>query len=520
MENIFIAAGFLIVGALGLAGGFFLKRRGFTVKIEEAQEKAKVIIEEAKHQASEVTKEAKYQAKEMLFKVKSDFERETKERRKELQNIERRLLSREENIDKKVDIQDQRQTTLDKLQKTLDKKEKDLDEDISKYRSLINEWRNKIERIAGLSVQDAKTQLFKSLENEVKLDAAKMIKEVESKAKDEAQKKSKKIIALAIQRWAGEYVSERTVTVVSLPNDDMKGRIIGREGRNIRAIEAATGVDLIIDDTPEAVIISGFSPVRREIARLSLEQLISDGRIHPGRIEEVVQKVEQDVAQTIKEAGERAIFDLGIHEMHSELVKLIGSLKFRTSYTQNIYNHSIEVAFLSGIMASELGIDSKKARRAGLLHDIGKALDHEIEGPHAVIGADVLTKYNEDPEIVHAVRAHHEDIVQDTILDVIVCAADALSGARPGARREMLESYIKRLEDLEAITSSFDGVDRSFAIQAGREVRVMVDAGVINDDKALILSKDIAKKIENDLTYPGQIKVTVIRETRSVEYAK
>jgi len=308
--------------------------------------------------------------------------------------------------------------------------------------------------------------------------------------------------------------------VVSLPNDDMKGRVIGREGRNIRAIEAATGVDLIIDDTPEAVIISGFNPVRREVARLALEQLISDGRIHPGRIEEVVQKVEQDVTQTIKEAGERAIFDLGIHEMHSELVRLIGSLKFRTSYTQNIYSHSIEVAFLCGIMAAELGIDSKKARRAGLLHDIGKALDHEIDGPHAVIGADVLAKHNEDPEIVHAVRAHHEDTSQESILDVIVCAADALSGARPGARREMLESYIKRLEDLEKITTDFDGVDQAFAIQAGREVRVIVDAGMVNDDKALILSKDIAKKIEDDLTYPGQIKVTVIRETRSVEYAK
>jgi len=515
-----VVIGLIVAGVIGFVIGFIARRHGFAAKVEEARREAERIIKEAKSSASEATKEAKFQAKEMLYKIKNDFERETRERRKELQSLERRLLAREENIEKKVDIQEQRQASLERLQQSLNQKEKVLEDDISKYRSLINEWRNKIERIAGLSVQEAKNQLVKSLENDAKMEAAKTIKEIEENTKNESAKRSRKIIAHAIQRWAGDYVSERTVTVVSLPNDDMKGRIIGREGRNIRAIEAATGVDLIIDDTPEAVIISGFSPVRREVARLALEQLISDGRIHPGRIEEVVQKVEQEVAQTIKEAGERAIFDLGIHEMHPELVRLIGTLKFRTSYTQNIYSHSIEVAFLCGMMASELGLNPKKAKRAGLLHDIGKALDHEIEGPHAVIGADTLARFNEDPEIVHAVRAHHEDIPQDSILDVLVCAADALSGARPGARREMLESYIKRLEELEKITSDFDGVDRAFAIQAGREVRVMVDAGKVNDEQSLMLSRDIARRIEGELTYPGQIKVTVIRETRSVEYAK
>lgn len=513
---VIIVAGLLV----GFAVGYKIKKQASDAKIEETKKEAEKIITDAKSKAGEVAKEAKFQAKDMLYKLKNDFERETKDRRKELQSLERRLLSREENIDKKVDILEQRQADLEKNQRDINKKEKELEEESSKCRSIINDWRNKIERIAGISAQEAKTQLIKSLENDAKVEAAKTVKQIEEKAKDEAEKNAKKIISLAIQRWAGDYVSERTVTVVSLPSDDMKGRIIGREGRNIRAIEAATGVDLIIDDTPEAVIISGFNPVRRHVARLALEQLIADGRIHPGRIEEVVQKVEQDVTQTIKEAGERAIFDLGIHEMHPELVRLIGTLKFRTSYTQNIYSHSLEVAFICGIIAAELGYDVKKARRAGLLHDIGKAVDHEIEGSHAVIGADIAAKYNEDPEIVHALRAHHEDVEQNTILDVIVVSADALSGARPGARREMLETYVKRLEELEKITTSFDGVERSFAIQAGREVRVLVEADKINDEGAHMISKDIAKRIENELTYPGQIKVTVIRETRSVEYAK
>jgi ribonuclease Y len=371
-----------------------------------------------------------------------------------------------------------------------------------------------------MSSEEAKRVLMESMEEEAKHEAAKRIKRIEDETKETADKKAKEIISLAVQRYAGEYVAEQTVSVVSLPNEEMKGRIIGREGRNIRALEAATGVDLIIDDTPEAVILSGFNPVRREVARISLERLVSDGRIHPARIEEIVQKVEQEVETTIREAGEQATFDVGVHGIHPELIKLIGRLKYRTSYAQNVYQHSLEVAFLCGIMASELGINVKQAKRAGLLHDIGKAVDHEVEGPHGKIGADLAKKYGESPAIVHSIAAHHEEEKPESILDVLVEAADALSGARPGARREMLETYVKRLEDLEKIATSFQGVEKSYAIQAGREIRVLVQPERISDEASTILSRDIARKIEKELTYPGQIKVTVIREMRAVEIAK
>jgi ribonuclease Y len=371
-----------------------------------------------------------------------------------------------------------------------------------------------------MTASEAKSILVESMENEAKLDAAKMIKVIEEEAKETADKKSKEIISLAIQRYAGEYVAERTVSVVPLPSDEMKGRIIGREGRNIRALEAATGIDLIIDDTPEAVILSGFNPVRREVARIALEKLIADGRIHPGRIEEVVRKAEEEVELAIKDAGEQAAFDLGVHGIHPEVLKLIGRLRYRTSYSQNIYQHSLEVAFLCGIMAAELGINVKQAKRAGLLHDLGKAVDHEVEGSHAVIGAELARKYGETPKIFHAIMAHHEDEKPNSVLAVLVQAADALSGARPGARREMMETYVKRLDDLEKISTSFAGVTTAFAIQAGREIRVMVSSEEVTDETAILLAKDIAKKIEADMTYPGQIKVNVIRETRAIEYAR
>jgi ribonuclease Y len=378
----------------------------------------------------------------------------------------------------------------------------------------------KLETISGMSAAEAKKELMNAMEDEAKHDAAKIIRLIEEEARETADKKAKEIMALAIQRYAGEYVAERTVSVVPLPSDEMKGRIIGREGRNIRALEAATGIDLIIDDTPEAVILSGFNPVRREVARLSLEKLIGDGRIHPGRIEEVVAKATEEVELSIKEAGEQAAFDLGVHGIHPEVLKLIGRLKYRTSYTQNVYQHSLEVAFLCGIMAAELGINVKQAKRAGLLHDLGKAVDHEVEGSHAVIGAELARKYGESPKIVHAIMAHHEDEKPTTVLAVLVQAADALSGARPGARREMMETYVKRLEELERIATSFGGVQSSFAIQAGREIRVMVSSDQVTDETAVIMARDIAKKIEAEMTYPGQIKVNVIRETRAVEYAR
>jgi ribonuclease Y len=510
----------VITAAAGFLIGSLLKKKSSEAIVASAEELAAKMVEESKRQAETITKEATLQAKDVVYQAKAEFERETKEKRRDLQILEKRLQQKEENLDKKVNLLDQRDVEFMKREQALVAKEQGVGQKEEKLNQLIGEERTRLENISGMTAVEAKKILMETLENEAKLDAAKRIKAIEEEAKETADKKSKEIMALAIQRYAGEYVAERTVSVVALPSDEMKGRIIGREGRNIRALEAATGIDLIIDDTPEAVILSGFNPVRREVAKLSLEKLIADGRIHPGRIEEVVAKAEEEIEQAMKEAGEQAAFDLGVHGIHPEILKLIGRLKYRTSYSQNVYQHALEVAFLCGIMAAELGVNVKQAKRAGLLHDLGKAVDHEVEGSHAVIGAELAKKYGESPKIVHAIMAHHEDEKPATVLAVLVQAADALSGARPGARREMMETYVKRLDDLERIASSFSGVTTSFAIQAGREIRVMVASEEVSDERSLILAKDIAKKIETEMTYPGQIKVNVIRETRATEYAR
>lgn len=512
----------LILGMAILGGiiGFLINKRYSEAKIGAAKEAAKRLIEEAEKEVEILKKEALLQAKDKFYQEKAEFEKEIAEKKQELQNLERRIIQRESNLDKKIELLDTKEVEITRKEKSLAQQEKLIQEQEKKVAELIQRQRIQLENIAKMSSEEAKRMLMALMEEEAKHEAAKRIKKIEDEAKETADKKAKEIISLAIQRYAGEYVAEQTVSVVNLPNEEMKGRIIGREGRNIRALEAATGIDLIIDDTPEAVILSGFNPVRREIARIALERLISDGRIHPARIEEIVQKVEQEVETTIREAGEQATFDVGVHGIHPELIKLIGRLKYRTSYAQNVYQHSLEVAFLCGIMAAELGVNVKQAKRAGLLHDIGKAVDHEVEGPHGKIGAELARKYGESPAIVHAIAAHHEEEKPETILAVLVEAADALSGARPGARREMLETYVKRLEDLERIAQSFQGVEKSYAIQAGREIRVIVQPDRISDEASTMLSRDIARKIEKELTYPGQIKVTVIREMRAVDIAK
>lgn len=509
-----------VVAVVAFFAGSLLRKKFAASKVASAEEQAVKALEDAKRQAETIIKEASLQAKDVVYQAKADFERETKDRRRDQQILEKRLQQKEENLDKKMNLFDQRDADLTKREQGLLAKEQVLVQKDEKLNQLVADELEKLESISGMSAAEAKKILMETMENEAKLDAAKRIKAIEEEARETADKKSKEIMALAIQRYAGEYVAERTVSVVALPSDEMKGRIIGREGRNIRALEAATGIDLIIDDTPEAVILSGFNPVRREVAKISLEKLIADGRIHPGRIEEVVAKATEEVEQAMKEAGEQAAFDLGVHGIHPEVLKLIGRLRYRTSYSQNVYQHSLEVAFLCGIMAAELGVNVKQAKRAGLLHDLGKAVDHEVEGSHAVIGADLARKYGESPKIVHAIMAHHEDEKPNSVLAVLVQAADALSGARPGARREMMETYVKRLEDLERIAGSFSGVVNSFAIQAGREIRVMVSSDAVSDERAVVLAKDVAKKIEAEMTYPGQIKVNVIRETRAIEYAR
>lgn len=510
----------LAAGGAGFFIGNILRKRLSDTLVTKAEELASKIVDDAKREAETITKEAELKAKDEVYQAKAEAERESKEKRKDLQVLEKRLQQKEENLDKKMNLFDQRDEDLAKKEQALVNRDQALSQKEEKLDSLVAEQREKLESISGMTSAEAKKILMDTMESEAKLDAAKRIKAIEEEARETADKKSKEIMALAIQRYAGEYVAEKTVSVVALPSDEMKGRIIGREGRNIRALEAATGIDLIIDDTPEAVILSGFNPVRREVARIALEKLIADGRIHPGRIEEVVAKAAEEVELASKEAGDQAAFDLGVHGIHPEILKLIGRLKYRTSYSQNVYQHSLEVAFLCGIMAAELGINVKQAKRAGLLHDLGKAVDHEVEGSHAVIGAELARKYGESPKIVHAIMAHHEDEKPSTVLAVLVQAADALSGARPGARREMLETYVKRLDDLERIAGSFNGVNNSFAIQAGREIRVMVSSDEVSDDRAVLLAKDIAKKIESEMTYPGQIKVNVIRETRAIEYAR
>jgi len=508
------------VAFLGGVIGFLVRKRFSEARIVSAKEVARRLVEEAEKRAEILKKEALLQAKDKFYQEKAEFEKETTEKRQELQNLEKRIVQKESNLDKKVELLEVKETEIVRKERAVLQQEKEIAEKDKKVAAVLENQRNQLENIARMTSEEAKQSLIESMESEARHEGAKRIKRIEDETREVADKKSKEIISLAIQRYAGEYVAERTVSVVTLPNEEMKGRIIGREGRNIRALEAATGVDLIIDDTPEAVILSGFNPVRREIARISLERLISDGRIHPARIEEIVQKVEQEIEVAIREAGEQATFDVGVHGIHPELIKLIGRLKYRTSFGQNVYQHSLEVAFLCGIMASEVGVNVKQAKRAGLLHDIGKAVDHETEGPHGKIGADLAKKYGESPVVVHAVASHHEEEKPESIIDVLVEAADALSGARPGARREMLETYVKRLEDLEKIAQSFPGVEKSYAIQAGREVRIMVQPDRISDDDAVLLSKDIAKKIEAEMTYPGQIKVTVIREMRAVDYAK
>ncbi|UCF90581.1 MAG: ribonuclease Y [Desulfobacterales bacterium] len=513
----------ILIAILCFGAGFVIAYwvRGQVVsqKLTAAEEESARILGDSRRQAEALLKEADLEAKDRLLKMKNEFDAETKETRSEIKKRETRLLQKEEALDRKIETIEKRDREVAQRERQLGKRESKIERKELEYNELIEEQKRQLEMISGLTAEQAKELLIRAMENEARYEGAKLIKRIENEAKEEADKKAKKIIATAVQRYAADFVAERTVSVVPLPNDEMKGRIIGREGRNIRALEAATGIDLIIDDTPEAVILSGFNPVRREIARLSLMRLISDGRIHPARIEDVVKKVGQEVDLAIKEAGEQAAFDLGVHGIHNELIKYIGSLKFRTSYAQNVLQHSVEVGFLTGIMASELGLNAKMARRMGLLHDIGKAIDHEVEGPHALIGSRLAKKFGESAKIVHAIAAHHEDVPPNSVYALLVQAADGLSGARPGARKELLENYIKRLEDLEKIANAFRGVANTYAIQAGRELRVIVESGIISDEDAILLSRDIAKTIEESLTFPGQIRVTVIRETRAVEYA-
>ncbi len=510
----------VVAVAAALAVGVLVGRRRGQTSFENARAEAQALREEARKEAEILKKEAILRAKEETFAEKERVEKELEERKSEVLAVEKRVQQREGNLDKKEENLDKRETRLQEREDSLEERTADVQKAQEEVEAKGAEVTRQLERVAGMSAEEAKEELRQSLLSEARHDAAREIREAEEEAKKIADKKAKEIISLAIQRYAGEYVAERTVTSVQLPGEEMKGRIIGREGRNIRAIEAATGIDLIVDDTPETVLLSGYNPVRREIARVSLERLISDGRIHPARIEEVVKKVTKEVEQELKEAGEQATFDVGVHGIHPDVINLLGRLKYRSSFAQNVLNHSLEVAFLCGIMASELGLNVKQAKRAGLLHDLGKAVDHEVEGSHATIGADLCRKYGEPKEIVHAVAAHHDDVKPESILAVLVQSADALSAARPGARREMLETYVKRLEDLERIANSFDGVAKSFAIQAGREIRIIVNNDRVDDDTAVLLSKDIARKVEKELSYPGQIRITVIRETRAVEYAK
>ena len=505
---------FIILGlVIGIIAGYLIRRYIGEGKIKNAEELSKKITEDAKKEGEAHKKELLLEAKEEIHKSRNEAEKEIRERRNEVQKLEKRILHKEETIDR-------RSESIEKKEELITKKNKYLDDKEASINELYEKQTLELERLSGLSSDEAKEVLLNEIRKEIVHESAIMIKEMEAKAKEEADKKAREILSIAIQKCAADHVAETTVTVVTLPNDEMKGRIIGREGRNIRTLETLTGIDLIIDDTPEAVVLSGFDPIRREVARLALEKLIVDGRIHPARIEEMVEKAKKEVDNIIREEGEKAAFDTGVHGLHPEIIKLLGRLKYRTSYGQNVLKHSIEVSHLAGLMAAELGADIKIAKRAGLLHDLGKAVDHEIEGPHVDIGADLARRYKESKEIIHGIAAHHGDIDPQTVEAVLIQAADAISAARPGARRETLESYIKRLEKLEDIANSFEGVERSFAIQAGREVRIMVKPDEISESQIVLTAREIVKKIESELDYPGQIKVNVIRETRAIEYAK
>jgi ribonuclease Y len=515
-----IVAG-VLAGAIAAAlmWGVVYRKRG-EAQLEEARRNADRIVADANKSAESRVKEADLEAKEKLLQMRSEFDRKVQQRNDELKNSERRLQQKEENLDKKTQQVESRIAEVEKRDRGIDAREKQVVAREDELNALIEEQRHRLEQVAGLTAEEARRELIRGIENEAKLDAANIIKRIETEANELGNQKARKILGMAIQRMASDYVAENTVSVVDLPSEDMKGRIIGREGRNIRALELATGVDLIVDDTPEAVILSGFDPIRREIARISLERLMQDGRIHPARIEELVEKVRQELDQKLFEEGEAAAFSLGITDVHPEVLKLLGRLRYRTSYGQNVLVHSLEVAQLAALMAVELGVNDTIAKRGGLLHDIGKAIDREMEGTHLELGRQVLEKYGEKREIIHAMECHHGDYDPTTVEAVLVNAADALSAARPGARREILENYVHRLERLEGIANSMEGVAKSFAIQAGRELRIIVNAEKISDEQSIWLSKDVARKIESELQYPGQIKVTVIREMRTVDYAK
>lgn len=514
--QIVLAAAAVIFALLNIAsffGGITYRKKIAEKEFGSAEEKAKSIVSEAEKDAKAKQREILIEGKEAAQKLKTEAEAEIKERRREITNQERRINQKEENLDRKTDA-------LEKKDHALSQKLRDLEKQETEIAEIKQQQLESLEKISGMTREEAKELIMTDIENQTRHDAAVMVKEIEQQARENAERNAKSIIASSIQKVAADHVAETTVSVVNLPSDEMKGRIIGREGRNIRTLETMTGVDLIIDDTPEAVILSSFDPIRREVARIALEKLIVDGRIHPARIEETVAKAKKEVDATIKQEGEAASFETGVHSLHPELIKLLGKLRFRTSYGQNVLKHSVEVAHLAGVMAGELGADVTIARRAGLLHDIGKAVDHEIEGSHVTIGADIAKKYKENKEVIHAIMAHHGDVDADTLIAQLVQAADAISAARPGARRENLETYIKRLQKLEEIANEFEGVEKSFAIQAGREIRIMVKPEVINDDGMIIVAKDIVKRIEAELEYPGQIKISLIRETRAVDYAK
>ena len=513
MDIVINIAIFLITAIVFTFVGVFIRKKIAESKLKSAENEAQRILDMAKVEAENNKKEEIFKAKEEILSARKDLDDEIRERRGEVQNQERRLIQKEENLEKKIEAMERKEKDLFDKDKMLDEKKNELDE-------LADKQMAELQRISGLSSEEAKKRLLSELEKTMTAEKAAVIRDIESKTKEEATKKAREIVGYAIQKCAADHTSETTVSIVALPNDDMKGRIIGREGRNIKALETLTGIDLIIDDTPEAVVISGFDPLRREVAKIALEKLIEDGRIHPAKIEEMVEKAKEEVEETIKEEGERAVLETGVVGLHPDLVKLLGKLKYRTSYGQNVLNHSIEVSNLARIMAEELGLDPKLARRAGLLHDIGKALDHDMEGTHVEIGVEVLKKYKENEKVINAVQAHHGDVEPQTIEAVLVQAADAISASRPGARRETLESYIKRLESLESIADSFEGVEKSFAIQAGREIRIIVKPEKISDDQMVLLARDVAKKVEDEMEYPGQIKVNVVRETRVVDYAK